>query len=85
MTLLDMVSDGIAPQPEDDYKWMHQQVRQLERRERTVLELRYQDHQMVSFARIAEMTGLSKDQVQRLERNALQKLRRRLTPILNPD
>ena len=85
MTLLDMVSDGIAPQPEDDYQWMHQQVRQLERRERTVLELRYQNHQVVSFARIAEMTGLSKDQVQRLERNALQKLRRRLTPILNPE
>ena len=85
MTLLDMVSDGVAPQPDDDYQWMHQQVRQLERRERTVLELRYRDHQVVSFARIAEMTGLSKDQVQRLERNALQKLRRRLTPILNPE
>ena len=85
MTLLDMVSDGIAPQPVDDYQWMHQQVGQLERRERTVLELRYRDHQVVSFARVAEMTGLSKDQVQRLERNALQKLRRRLTPLLYPD
>lgn len=85
MTLLDMVSDGVAPQPHDDYQWMHQQVRQLERRERTVLELRYRDQQTMSFAKIAEMTGLSKDQVQRLERNALQKLRRRLTPILNPE
>ena len=66
-------------------QWMHQQVGQLERRERTVLELRYRDHQVVSFARVAEMTGLSKDQVQRLERNALQKLRRRLTPLLYPD
>lgn len=85
MTLLDMVSDGVAPQPHDDYQWMHQQVSQLERRERTVLELRYRDQQTMSFAKIAEMTGLSKDQVQRLERNALQKLRRRLTPILNPE
>jgi DNA-directed RNA polymerase specialized sigma subunit len=30
------------------------------------------------------MTGLSKDQVQRLEKVALHKLRRRLEPQLNP-
>jgi DNA-directed RNA polymerase sigma subunit (sigma70/sigma32) len=34
--------------------------------------------------KVARRTGLSRDQVQRIERGALRKLRARLTPVLFP-
>ena len=84
MTLLDTVSDSRLPTIEDDYAWMHSQIQQLSTPERTVIQLRYGESRQRSFAEIARLTGRSKDQVQRLERHALTKLRRHLTPVLFP-
>jgi RNA polymerase primary sigma factor len=84
MTLLDTVSDSRLPVISDDYQWMHSQIQMLSTPERTVIELRYGEEQQRSFAEVARLTGRSKDQVQRLERHALTKLRRNLTPMLFP-
>jgi len=84
MTLLDTVSDSRLPMIEDDYSWMHGQIQQLSTPERTVIQLRYGEEKQRSFAEVARLTGRSKDQVQRLERHALTKLRRHLTPMLFP-
>ena len=84
MTLLDTVSDSKLPHIEDDYGWMHSQIQQLSTPERMVIELRYGETKQRSFAEVARLTGRSKDQVQRLERHALTKLRRQLTPVLFP-
>ena len=84
LTLLDTVRSQDEPVLEDDYRWMHDQLDQLDALERSVLDLRYAGEQCHSFARISGMIGLSKDQVQRLEKTALHKLRRRLEPQLNP-
>jgi RNA polymerase sigma factor (sigma-70 family) len=84
MTLLDTVSDSRLPIIRDDYQWMHNQIQLLSTPERTVIQLRYGEEQQRSFAEVARLTGRSKDQVQRLERHALTKLRRNLTPMLFP-
>jgi RNA polymerase primary sigma factor len=84
MTLLDTVSDSRLPAISDDYQWMHSQIQLLSTPERTVIQLRYGEEQQRSFAEVARLTGRSKDQVQRLERHALTKLRRHLTPMLFP-
>ncbi|MFM8260630.1 MAG: RNA polymerase sigma factor RpoD/SigA [Vulcanococcus sp.] len=84
MTLLDTVSDSRLPTINDDYLWMHGQIQLLSTPERTVIQLRYGEEQQRSFAEVARITGRSKDQVQRLERHALSKLRRNLTPMLFP-
>jgi RNA polymerase primary sigma factor len=84
LTLLDTVKSEHEPQLEDDYQWMYHHFDQLDDLERSVLKLRYAGEQCTSFAKISGMTGLSKDQVQRLEKAALYKLRRRLEPQLNP-
>ena len=84
LTLLDTVKSEHEPSIEDDYQWMNDHVNQLDDLERAVLGLRYYTEQSHSFAKISGLTGLSKDQVQRLEKTALHKLRRRLEPQLNP-
>lgn len=84
LTLLDTVRSQDEPALEDDYQWMYDQFNQLDDLERTILSLRYGGDDGHSFAKISGMTGLSKDQVQRLEKVALNKLRRRLEPQLNP-
>jgi|LauGreDrversion4_2_1035121.scaffolds.fasta_scaffold130380_3 RNA polymerase sigma factor (sigma-70 family) len=84
MTLLDTVSDSRLPTIRDDYQWIHGQIQLLSTPERTVIQLRYGEEQQRSFAEVARLTGRSKDQVQRLERHALTKLRRNLTPMLFP-
>jgi RNA polymerase primary sigma factor len=84
MTLLDTVSDSRLPSIDDDYRWMHSQIEMLSTPERTVIQLRYGEEKQRSFAEVARLIGRSKDQVQRLERHALTKLRRHLTPVLNP-
>lgn len=84
LTLLDTVRSQNEPAVEDDYQWMHDQINQLDELERSILSLRYGRDDGHSFARISGLTGLSKDQVQRLEKVALAKLRRRLEPQLNP-
>jgi DNA-directed RNA polymerase specialized sigma subunit len=84
LTLLDTVRSKDEPSVTDDYQWMHDQLNQLDDLERSILSLRYGGDDCHSFARISGLTGLSKDQVQRLEKVALSKLRRRLEPQLNP-
>ena len=84
MSLIDTVSDQRMPSIDDDYAWIHTQIQQLSAPERMVIELRYGDETSRSFAEVARLTGRSKDQVQRLERHALTKLRRHLTPMLFP-
>ena len=84
MTLLDTVTDSRLPEIEDDYGWMRSQLEQLSTPERTVIQLRYGEGKPRSFAEVARLIGRTKDQVQRLERHALTKLRRGLTPVLYP-
>jgi RNA polymerase primary sigma factor len=84
LTLLDTVRGQNEPHLEDDYQWVHDQLNQLDELERSILDLRYAGEHCHSFAKISGLTGLSKDQVQRLEKVALHKLRRRLEPQLNP-
>ena len=84
MTLLDTVTDSNMPEIEDDYSWMHSQMHQLSTPELAVIKLRYGSDTHRSFAEVARLIGRSKDQVQRLERHALTKLRRSLTPALFP-
>ncbi|MEB3172803.1 MAG: sigma-70 family RNA polymerase sigma factor [Cyanobacteriota bacterium] len=84
LTLLDTVRSHDEPELVDDYCWMHDQLNQLDDLERSILSLRYGGDHCHSFAKISGLTGLSKDQVQRLEKVALNKLRRRLEPQLNP-
>ena len=84
MTLIDTVSDQRMPTIRDDYGWMHSQIEHLSTPERLVIGLRYGEEGQRSFAEVARLTGRSKDQVQRLERHALTKLRRSLAPMLFP-
>jgi len=84
MTLLDTVTDSRSPEISDDYQWMHCQLETLSNPEFNVIQLRYGEDQQRSLAEVARLIGRSKDQVQRLERNALMKLRRHLTPMLFP-
>ena len=84
MTLIDTVSDQRMPSIDDDYSWMHSQLELLSTPERLVIALRYDEDIKRSFAEVARLTGRSKDQVQRLERHALTKLKRQLTPMLFP-
>jgi RNA polymerase sigma factor (sigma-70 family) len=84
MTLLDTVTDTRQPEIEDDYVWMRTQLDLLSTPERTVIQLRYGSEKQRSFAEVARLVGRTKDQVQRLERHALTKLRRGLTPVLFP-
>ena len=84
MTLLDTVADDHQPMIQDDYGWLNSQLAHLSTPELTVIQLRYGEEQPRSFAEVARLIGRSKDQVQRLERHALNKLRRQLTPLLFP-
>jgi RNA polymerase sigma factor (sigma-70 family) len=84
MTLLDTVTDTRQPEIEDDYVWMRTQLDLLSTPERTVIQLRYGSEKQCSFAEVARLVGRTKDQVQRLERHALTKLRRGLMPVLFP-
>jgi len=85
MTLLDTVSDGIGPVIEEDYTWMHDQMEILSAPEFDVIRLRYGEEKQRSYADVAKLMGRSKDQVQRLERYALIKLRKKIMPMLNPE
>ena len=84
MTLLDTVTDDHQPVIQDDYHWIHSQLVHLSTPELMVIQLRYGEEKPRSFAEVARLIGRSKDQVQRLERHAFNKLRRHLTPVLFP-
>lgn len=85
MTLIDTIASCEGPSIEDDYQWMYRHIGNLDAMERRVLRLRFVSENKPSLAKVSIVLGLSKDKVQRIERNALAKLRRRLEPSLNPE
>ncbi len=81
--LLDLVSDENILKPEEDYRWLHDQVSTLDASERQLLILRYGSPECRSFSETARMMGSSKSYVQGLERRTLRKLRQRLSHLLS--
>jgi RNA polymerase primary sigma factor len=69
---------------QEDYGWLHGELSQLQPIEQQVLQLRFRQDDPLSLARTAECLGLTKEKVQRLERQAFNKLRRRVMPMLDP-
>jgi RNA polymerase sigma factor (sigma-70 family) len=69
---------------QEDYGWLHGELSQLQPIEQQVLQLRFRQDDPLSLARTAECLGLTKEKVQRLERQAFHKLRRRVMPMLDP-
>lgn len=69
---------------QEDYGWLHGELSQLQPIEQQVLQLRFRQDDPLSLARTAECLGLTKEKVQRLERQAFNKLRRRVLPMLDP-
>ena len=84
MTLLDTITDGRAPELNDDYHWFYNQLGTLSPVEFEVLNLRYATERRSSLMQLAQNMGKSKHQIQAIERRALAKLRSSLTPVLNP-
>jgi RNA polymerase primary sigma factor len=84
MTLLDTITDGRAPELNDDYHWFYNQLGTLSPVEFEVLNLRYATERRSSLMQLAQNMGKSKHQIQAIERRALAKLRTSLTPVLNP-
>ena len=83
-SLINMITDGTVPEPDDDYGWLHEHLESLDPQEQQLLALRYGGPDRHSFAQAAEVMGMTKGNVQWREKKALQKLRNRLTPVLNP-
>lgn len=83
-SLIDLIRDEQVLTLDDDYQWLHEHVQMLNSPERHVLRLRYGEEKSHSYAEVAGSMGVTKDRAQSLERAALRKLRRRLTPVLNP-
>lgn len=83
LTLLDTVADDRQPQLVDDYVWLQKSMNQLSCQERDVLRHRYGDRS-VSISALARQLGKTRYQVQVLERRAVSRLRKVLTPMLNP-
>jgi RNA polymerase sigma factor (sigma-70 family) len=83
--LMDLIRDEKSLTAKDDYQWLLRHVQTLDSREKHLLQLRFgTEEKSRSYAEVAGSMGMSKGQVQSLERRVLSKLRRRLTPMLNP-
>lgn len=82
--LLDLIRDENTLSPEDDYRWLHDQVQSLDALEQQLLRLRYGPDEHRSFSAVAQLMGVTKSYAQSLERRILRKLRQRLTPVLDP-
>ena len=80
----DLIRMPSALPSQEDYGWLHGEVEQLEPIEQKVLHLRFREEDPLSLARTADCLGLTKEKVQRLERQAFHKLRRRVEPMLEP-
>jgi RNA polymerase primary sigma factor len=83
--LADLVGreDVVAPDA-DDYRWLHLEIDQLSSLEKGVIHLRYGHQEGLSMAKAAERLGITKDKVQRIEKQVLHKLRQRVEPMLFP-
>lgn len=84
-SLLDAIPGQSQTVIKDDYQWLISEVQQLEPFERQVIAHRYGSELRHSQAETANLMGLSRDKVQRLEKKALLKLRRKLAPALHPE
>ena len=84
VSLGDMIPMPSAMPSQEDYGWLHGEVDQLEKLEQQVLQLRFREDDPLSLARTADCLGLTKEKVQRVERQAFHKLRRRVQPMLEP-
>jgi RNA polymerase sigma factor (sigma-70 family) len=82
--LLDLIRDEHILSPEEDYRWLHDQLQCLDAREKQLLRLRYGPDEHRTFSAVAELMGVTKSYAQSLERRILRKLRHRLTPVLDP-
>jgi hypothetical protein len=80
----DLIPMPSALPSQEDYGWLHGELEQLEPIEQAVLHLRFREDNPLSLAKAAECLGLTKEKVQRLERQAFHKLRRRVEPMLEP-
>jgi RNA polymerase sigma factor (sigma-70 family) len=80
----DLIPMPSALPSQEDYGWLHGELEQLEPIEQQVLHLRFREDNPLSLARAADCLGLTKEKVQRLERQAFHKLRRRVEPMLEP-
>jgi RNA polymerase sigma factor (sigma-70 family) len=83
-TLLDLIRDENILSPKDDYLWLHRHVQALEAPEQRVISVRYGSDEQPSLSGAGRIMGLTKSEVQSLERRALRKLRGKLTPVLDP-
>jgi RNA polymerase sigma factor (sigma-70 family) len=80
----DLIPMPSALPSQEDYGWLHGELEQLDQLEQQVLHLRFREDNPLSLARAADCLGLTKEKVQRLERQAFHKLRRRVEPMLEP-
>ena len=76
----------LTPRQDSSQRLLHHnlEVEQLDQLEQQVLHLRFREDNPLSLARAADCLGLTKEKVQRLERQAFHKLRRRVEPMLEP-
>ncbi|MCT0219033.1 sigma-70 family RNA polymerase sigma factor [Synechococcus sp. CS-1329] len=82
--LMDLIRDEKSLIMQDDYQWLLMHVQTLDSREKHLLQLRFGAEKSRSYAEVADSMGMSKGQVQSLERRVLRKLRHRLTPVPHP-
>ena len=80
----DLIATPSALPLQEDYGWLHGELSQLDPLEQRVLQLRFRQEDPLSLARTADCLGLTKEKVQRVERQAFHKLRRRVMPMLEP-
>jgi RNA polymerase sigma factor (sigma-70 family) len=81
-TLADTIQDERQPQIHDDFQWLQRHLQMLEGEERQVLALRFGQDDSPSLSEVAARLGLHKSKTQGIERRALRKLRRFLTPVV---
>jgi RNA polymerase sigma factor (sigma-70 family) len=83
-SLLDRVGDGREAHEPQAYDWLHVEVSKLSGLERQILDLRYSREPGLTLKMTSERTGIPRDRLKRIERRALDKLRQRVEPMLNP-
>jgi RNA polymerase primary sigma factor len=82
--LLDRVGDGREVHEPQSYDWLHHEVERLSSLERQILDLRYGSDPGLTLKLASEQVGIPRDRLKRIERRALDKLRQRVGPMLQP-
>ncbi|MEB3165540.1 MAG: sigma-70 family RNA polymerase sigma factor [Cyanobacteriota bacterium] len=83
-SLVDRVGDERLPDEPQSWEWLHREVERLSGLERQILELRYASDPGLTLKMASERVGIPRDRLKRIERRALDKLRRRVDPMLHP-